>query len=98
MRALSEILESTVDDQECVVVFSNGDVFGLANFEMVDEGIYQRRDICVADIFSKINVKSKLFRVGCKFEFSVNDVIEVRSATDGEVLWPSARFADVKKG
>ena len=56
MKSLSGILEGIEDDLEVHVDFSNGDIFGLTNFEMVDESIYQRQDLCLADIGSKVRV------------------------------------------
>jgi hypothetical protein len=87
MKFLPEILESIGDGLEMLVELSNGNVFGLADFEMVDESIYQRQDLCVADIVSIIHVKNDVYKIGNKLEFSVNDVVEVRNPTNGDIVF-----------
>jgi hypothetical protein len=87
MKLLPEILQDVDDGLEVLVKFSNGNVFGLVNCEMVDECIYQRNDVCIADIRSKIKVSNDVYRIGSKLEFSVDDIIGVKSALSGECLY-----------
>lgn len=87
MKSLPEILESIEDGSETLVKLANGNSFGLVDFEMVDECIYQRQDLCIADIVSKIRVVNDVYKIGSKLEFSVDDVVEVKNAVSGEVLY-----------
>lgn len=81
------MLENIDDGREVIVKFINGDCFGLCDFEMVDESIYQRTDLCVADIVRKVNVSHDVYKVGNKLEFSVNDIIEIEDEERQKVLY-----------
>ena len=87
MKSLPEILEGIEDGLETFVRLSNGSCFGLVDFEMIDESIYQRSDLCVADIVSKIEVDHDVYRIGNKLEFSVDDVVELKDVASGNVLY-----------
>ena len=54
---------------------------------MVDETIYRRSDLCVANIVSKRNVEHDVYAIGTKLEISLNDVVEVRDVASGDVLY-----------
>ncbi len=84
---LKQVLENTEDDREFIVVFSYGDIFGLTNFEMVDESIYERSDLCVGDVVSIIKCPKKVYRVGNGLQFSIKNVIKVTDATTGDILY-----------
>ncbi len=66
MKSLPEILENIEDGLESLVELSNGDSFGLVDFELADESIYERQVLCVADIVSKIKVKNDVYKIGNK--------------------------------
>lgn len=87
MKPLFKILEDIENGHEVLVKLSDGDSFGLADFEMVDESIYGRSDLCLCNIVSKIKVGRDVYKVGNKLEFSVNDVIEVVDAANGKTLF-----------
>ena len=87
MKSLPEIFEGIEDGLEMLVKFSNGNSFGLTDFEMVDESIYQRQDLCLADIVSKVRIKHDVYKIGNKLEFSVDDVVEVKNAVNGDILY-----------
>ncbi len=87
MMLLSEILEGIEGGREVLVKLSDGNCFGLADFEMVDESIYERSDLCLCNIVSKIKVKRDVYKVGSKLEFSVDDVIEIQYVENGRVLY-----------
>lgn len=87
MKPLFEILEGIEDNREALVRFSNGNCFGLADFEMVDESIYQRSDLCLCNIVSKIKVDRDVYKIGNKLEFSVDEVLEVEDAANGNILY-----------
>ncbi len=81
------ILERIPDDHEAIVTFDYGDCFGLSNFEMVDESIYESLDFCLSDIVSKVKVLRDVYNIGTKLEFSVNDVLKVEDAVSGGILY-----------
>ena len=87
MKTLAEILEGIEDHRQTLVRLSNGDCFGLVDFEMVDESIYQRSDLCVGDIVSKVEVQRDVYEIGNKLEFSVEDVLEIEDVESGDVLY-----------
>lgn len=87
MKPLAEILEGIEDGREVLVRFSNGNCFGLSDFEMVDESIYQRSDLCVGDIVSKVKVDRDVYKIGNKLEFSVDEVLEVEDVANGSILY-----------
>lgn len=74
MKAISKILES----------IENGRV---ANVWFSDKSIYERADLCVGDIVSKIQVTSDVYKIGNKLEFSLDDVLEVKDAARGNILY-----------
>ena len=84
---LDQILEDIEEDREHIVVLSWGDVFGLTNFEMVDESIYERSDLCVGDVVSIKKSKSKAISIGNGLQFSIKDVIKVTDAITGDILY-----------
>lgn len=87
MNELADLLEGIPDNIEAIVRLEGGSYFGLSNFEMVDETIYDRDDLCVADIVSIIEAKPDVYKVGNKIEFSVDDVLEVKIVETGKVLY-----------
>ena len=87
MNKLAELLEEIEDNQEVLIKFFDGECFGLSNFEMVDESIYQKSDICLADMESIISVNKDVYKVGNKYEFSINEIIEVVDNVSGDVLF-----------
>ena len=84
---LKQVLENAEDDREFIVVFPDGEVFGLTNFEMVDESIYERSDLCVGDVVSIKKCNSKALSVGNGLQFSIKDVIKVTDAITGDILY-----------
>ncbi len=87
MMQLSKTLEDISDDYEVYISLAYGDCFGLANFEMVDESIYERSDLCLSDIISKIKVSNDVYRVGNKLEFSINDIIKITDPASGGIIY-----------
>lgn len=91
MKKLPDILESMPDGRVALLTFKDGDCFGLSDFEMVDESIYERSDICLSNINSKIKVLNDVYSVGTKFEFSLNDVLKVEDAVSGDIMYWNKR-------
>lgn len=87
MRPLENILEGSEDGEEYVVTFSNGNKLGLKDFEMVSELVYERADLCVAEVVSQIKCDKRFYTVGTGIEFSLNDVINVCSPKNEEIIW-----------
>ncbi len=87
MKLLSEILEGIEDDHEVLIRFSNGNCFGIVDCEMVDESIYQRTDLCVGDIVSKIHIDRDVYKIGNKLEFSIDEIVEVKDARNNDIIW-----------
>lgn len=87
MNSLEQILESSEDEVEYIITFTCGDQLGLTDFEMVDESIYGRTDMCIADVVSQIKCDKRFYTIGTKIEFSLNDVISVIFPKNGKKLW-----------
>ena len=87
MKQLDEILEGLEDDRKVALTLSNGSVFGLRAFEMVDESIYNRADLCVAEITSKIENVKDVFSIGNLLEFSIEEVVLVKDLEGGNILY-----------
>lgn len=88
MKNLERLLEETLDGKELVICFHNGDVLGLADFEMVDQSIYDRSDLCVANIVSPIRCKEHIFKAGGKIEFSLDEIVQIYDAATKEIRYP----------
>ena len=87
MKQLSEILEDISDNYEVYISFVNGDCFGLSDFEMVDESIYNNTDMCLSDIISLIEVSSDAYSTNNKLEFSINDVLKIVDPASGDIIY-----------
>ena len=87
MKQLSEILEDISDNYEVYISFVNGDCFGLSDFEMVDESIYNSTDMCLSDIISLIEVSSDAYSTNNKLEFSINDVLKIVDPASGDIIY-----------
>ncbi len=88
MKQLSEILEGIDDGYEVYVTFVYGDSFGLADFEMVDETIYNNTEMCVAfTIKSLIKVSSKAINTNNALEFSINDILKIVDPANGGLIY-----------
>ena len=87
MKELSKILEDIEEEREVIVTFKDGECFGLNNFEMVDESIYNRSDLCDANIISIRSYEKGTLRVGNKMEFSIEEVVKVEDTTNGVLLY-----------
>ena len=87
MDISGQVLIEVPDDYACVVEFSNGNAYELSNFEMVDESVYNRLDIYVADVVRCIRGSSKLFPDGSKIQFSIIDIDRLTTADTNQVLY-----------
>ncbi len=87
MKLLEEILENSDDGEEYIISFYCGDQLGLMDFEMVDESIYERTDMCIADVVSQKICDKKYYTVGTKIEFSLKDIVSVVSPKNGKKIW-----------
>ena len=84
---LADLLVNLADDKEYVVFFECGDVLGLRAFEMVDESIYGRHDLCVADIVTPIKCNMSLYPVNTGLQFSLSEIIRVVDASTQETIF-----------
>lgn len=57
---------------------------------MVDENIYERRDVCLCNIINIIYDDRNILRVGNKLEFDIGDIVEVKNYDTGDVLFECA--------
>ncbi len=88
MKQLSEILENISDNYEVYISFVYGDCFGLSDFEMVDESIYNSTDMCLAcNIVSLIEVSSDAYSTNNALEFSINDVLKIVDPASGDIIY-----------
>ena len=83
------ILENIPDDECVYVIFSDGMEIVLKNFESVDETIYNRDDLIVADVEKKIVGDKRFHTPGTIIEFSINDVKCVKNKSKVTVLYKS---------
>ena len=84
---LKEILERTQDDYVYTITYDDDKSFDYTNFEMVDESIYERSDICVADSISESNMK---------VEFSIEEIKQIRRKVDGEILFEQSNPTSIE--
>ena len=98
-RNLISILEN-IPDNECVyVVFFSGMEIVLKNCENVDETIYDRTDLVIADVEKKVVGDKRFHTPGTKIEFSVNDIKLVKTGDMKTVLYESIQnTANIDKG
>ncbi len=89
MNKIISILEAIPDDVSAYLVFSDGKEMELSNFEMTDESIYNRSDLCCADVIKQIVCDKRFFTPGTKMEFSVHDIKEIKSVKEKKVLFSS---------
>ncbi len=82
MITLANILENFEDGQDVRVHLSNGDEFILYDFEMVDESIYDREGIALANIRSVLKSKFK-YRCETKIELSLKDIVNLSDPDTG---------------
>jgi hypothetical protein len=82
MMALLDLLEGFKDGQEIIVRLKNGDEFRLYDFEMVDESIYNRKDLVVATIREVVTSRFS-YRNGTKLEFALGDVLALTDPVTG---------------
>ena len=87
MKNIEEILKNIPDGKEVFTKFFDGNCFGLADFEMVDESIYQRTDVCMCDIITIICDDRNVLRAGNKIEFYINDIIQVKDLENENILY-----------
>lgn len=82
MMALSDVLEGFKDGQNVLVRLKNGDEFILYDFEMVDESIYGRTDLVVANIREVLNSRFR-YRKGTLLELAIGDIASLKDPTTG---------------
>jgi hypothetical protein len=87
MNILEQILIGVEDGKEYLITFSWGDCLGLLDFEMVDKSIYDREDLCVADVSRQIKCDKRFYTVGTAIEFSLYDVTNVLDPENKEELY-----------
>ena len=77
MIDIVELLENIPEGEECVITFTNGNEFGLQDFEGVDSSIYGRDDLVVAEVVTQMNCDRRYSKPGTSLEFSFRDIATV---------------------
>lgn len=86
MTRVNALLESIADGKNIRVQLSDGDVFILYDFEMVDESIYHRTDVVIATIRNVLASKYR-FQEGTKLEIFINDIIRLDDPLSGDCIF-----------
>lgn len=74
MNEIISSLEGFPDNVSAHLVFSDGMEMELSNFDMTDKSIYDRSDLCCADVVKQIVCDKRYYTPGTKMEFSIQDV------------------------
>ena len=82
MIDLAELLENFADGKDVIVSMKSGEKYILCDFEMVDESMYDRADVCLAKISEVVNSKA-IFTVGTKIEISILTICSLEDPKDG---------------
>lgn len=89
MQSVIQKLEAIPDDHVTIMTFKGGDVLELMNYEEVDESIYEKRGIFIADVKCKLEGDLRFHTPGTKIEFELGDVASVREL-NGAVIYEAA--------
>ncbi|WP_339783708.1 hypothetical protein [uncultured Marinobacter sp.] len=84
---LATSLEEIADGEIVWVLFDSGEEFEISNCEVVDESIYGKRTILIADVVKKLKGDERFHKPGTKLEFRAQDVTAASNITTGEVLY-----------
>ena len=72
LRKILRIVENWTEGRVVEFTFSSGDVSRYTDFEMVDETIYDRDNLCVAVLLDK-----KGIRTPGMAQFDINEIIKI---------------------
>jgi len=79
MRKLVRLLESIPQEENAVVTFEDEEILSLRGFGRVDESIYDRDDLVVAQVVERIKSDSdpRFQKPGSLIQFSVTEIASV---------------------
>lgn len=87
MKDIISILEAIPNGEIVHLIFNDGTEIEVSDCEKVDESIYDKSDLVLADVIRKITGDKRFHTQGTKIEFQAQDIKRAISAKNGEILY-----------